>query len=175
MLAPSGSEERSVDVSVAPLRNAYGEQVGTVAMVRDVSELRGLTRQMSYQATHDALTGLINRREFERHTQEVIEAAQTTQVHHVLCYLDLDRFKQVNDIAGHLAGDGLLREVAALIKAAVRDSDVAGRLGGDEFGLILMGCPLEKATQIAEEWCTGSANFILSGRIAFSILASASV
>ncbi len=151
MLARSGSEERSVDVSVAPLRNAYGEQVGTVAMVRDVSELRGLTRQMSYQATHDALTGLINRREFERHTQEVIEAAESTQVHHVLCYLDLDRFKQVNDIAGHIAGDSLLREVAALIKAAVRDSDVAGRLGGDEFGLILMGCPLEKATQIAEE------------------------
>jgi len=151
MLSRPGMDERSVDVSVAPLRNAYGEQMGTVAMIRDVSELRGLTRQMSYQATHDALTGLINRREFERHTQEVIDAAQSTQVHHVLCYLDLDRFKHVNDIAGHLAGDSLLREVAALIKAAVRDSDIAGRLGGDEFGLILMGCPLEKATHIAEE------------------------
>jgi len=151
MLARGNAEDRSVDVSVAPLRNAYGEQVGTVATIRDVSELRGLTRQMSYQATHDALTGLINRREFERHTQEVIESAQSTQFHHVMCYLDLDRFKQVNDTAGHLAGDSLLREVAALLKAAVRDSDIAGRLGGDEFGLILMGCPLDKATSNAEE------------------------
>ena len=151
MLARAGTEERSLDVSVAPLRNAYGEQVGAVAMLRDVSELRGLARQMSYQATHDALTGLANRREFERHTQEVIESAQTTDMHHVLCYLDLDRFKHVNDSAGHLAGDGLLREVAAMIKTAVRDSDMAGRLGGDEFGLILKGCPLEKAMQIAED------------------------
>jgi diguanylate cyclase (GGDEF)-like protein len=122
-----------------------------VATLRDVSELRGLTRQMSYQATHDALTGLCNRHEFERHTKDAIEAAQANKSHHVLCYLDLDRFKQVNDTAGHLAGDGLLREVAALIKSAVRDSDVVGRLGGDEFGLILKGCPLEKATHIAEE------------------------
>ncbi|HVY21902.1 MAG TPA: EAL domain-containing protein [Steroidobacteraceae bacterium] len=151
MLGRTGSEDRSVDVSVAPLRNAYGEQMGTVAMLRDVSELRGITRQMSYQATHDALTGLVNRHEFERHTQEAIEAAQTTKTHHMLCYLDLDRFKQVNDIAGHLAGDSLLREVASLIKSAVRDSDVVGRLGGDEFGLILKGCPMEKATHIAED------------------------
>ena len=151
MLGRDGAEERSVDVSVSPLRNAYGEQVGTVATLRDVSELRGLTRQMSYQATHDALTGLFNRHEFERHTRDAIESAQTDKTHHALCYLDLDRFKQVNDTAGHVAGDGLLSEVAALIKTAVRDSDVVGRLGGDEFGLILKGCPLEKATHIAEE------------------------
>lgn len=151
MMSRGGSDERSVDVSVSPLKNPYGEQVGTVAMVRDVSELRGLARQMTYQASHDALTGLVNRREFERHLQEVIDTVHASVSHHVLCYLDLDRFKNVNDTSGHLAGDSLLREVAALIKDAVRDSDVVGRLGGDEFGLILMGCPLEKATQIAED------------------------
>ncbi len=150
MLSRTG-EERSVDLSVSPLKSPYGDQTGTVVLLRDVSELRGLTRQMSYQASHDALTGLVNRREFERRLQEVIDAAHATAGHHVMCYLDLDRFKTVNDTAGHLAGDGLLREVAALIKDAVRDSDTVARLGGDEFGLILTGCPLDKASQIAED------------------------
>jgi diguanylate cyclase (GGDEF)-like protein/PAS domain S-box-containing protein len=150
MLSSTG-EERSVDLSVSPLKSPYGDQTGTVVLLRDVSELRGLTRQMSYQASHDALTGLVNRREFERRLQEVIDSAHASTARHVMCYLDLDRFKNVNDTAGHLAGDGLLREAAALIKDAVRDSDTVGRLGGDEFGLILTGCPLEKATQIAED------------------------
>lgn len=151
LMVARNSEERSVDISVSPLKSPYGDQTGTVVLLRDVSELRGLTRQMSYQASHDALTGLVNRREFERYLQETIDAAHATAGHHVMCYLDLDRFKTVNDTSGHLAGDGLLREVATLIKGAVRDSDIVGRLGGDEFGLILSGCPLEKATQIAED------------------------
>jgi diguanylate cyclase (GGDEF)-like protein len=150
MLSRTG-EERSVDLSVSPLKSPYGDQTGTVVLLRDVSEMRGLTRQMSYQASHDALTGLVNRREFERRLQEVLDSAHATAARHVLCYLDLDRFKTVNDTSGHLAGDSLLREVAALIKDIVRDSDTVGRLGGDEFGLILTGCPLEKATQIAED------------------------
>ncbi len=151
LLVTHAGEERSVDISVSPLKSPYGTQSGTVVLLRDVSELRGLTRQMSYQASHDALTGLVNRREFERRMQETIDSAHATTAHHVLCYLDLDRFKAVNDTAGHLAGDGLLREVAGLLKDAVRDSDTVARLGGDEFGLILNGCPLEKATQIAED------------------------
>ncbi|MGD9841755.1 MAG: EAL domain-containing protein [Steroidobacteraceae bacterium] len=151
LLIARGGEERSVDLSVSPLKSPYGDQTGTVVLLRDVSEMRGLTRQMSYQASHDALTGLVNRREFERRMQEVLDSARATTTHHVLCYLDLDRFKTVNDTAGHLAGDGLLREVAALIKDAVRDTDTVARLGGDEFALILSGCPLEKATQIAED------------------------
>ena len=150
LLARSG-EEHSVELSVAPLRSPYGDQIGTVTLVRDVSELRGLTRQMSYQASHDALTGLVNRREFERRLQEAIDSAHASAVHHVLCYMDLDGFKTVNDTVGHMAGDGLLREISALIKDAVRDSDTVARLGGDEFCLILGGCPLDKATQIAED------------------------
>ncbi len=150
MVSRSGAEH-SVDLSVSPLKSPYGDQTGTVVLLRDVSELRGLTRQMSYQASHDALTGLVNRREFERRLQEAVDSARASAASHVLCYLDLDRFKVVNDTSGHLAGDSLLREVAALVKDAVRDSDTVGRLGGDEFGVILSGCPLEKAAQIAED------------------------
>ena len=133
--------------------------VGAVILLHDVTELRGLHRQMSYQATHDALTGLVNRREFERCLDEAAEAARRDEASHMLCYLDLDRFKIVNDSSGHLAGDSLLREVAKLLREAVRDSDTVARLGGDEFGLLLVGCPLEKARQIADDVCRSIAAY----------------
>ncbi|HEY0686396.1 MAG TPA: EAL domain-containing protein [Steroidobacter sp.] len=151
MISRNGNEERSVELTVTPLKGQKGDLVGTVVVVRDVSELRGITKQMSYQASHDALTGLVNRREFERRLEESLQTAHTNEAKHVLCYLDLDRFKAVNDTCGHMAGDGMLREVAALIKETVRDSDTVGRLGGDEFGLLLVGCPLDKARQIADD------------------------
>jgi diguanylate cyclase (GGDEF)-like protein/PAS domain S-box-containing protein len=142
--------ERSVEISVTPLRFDGKEIQGLVLVLHDTSELRGLTRQMTYQASHDALTGLVNRREFERRMQEAVDSAQTGDVAHGLCYLDLDRFKVVNDTCGHSAGDNMLREVASLIREAVRDSDTVGRIGGDEFALLLVGCPLEKARQICD-------------------------
>ena len=151
MISRGGGEERSVELTVTPLKGQKGDLIGTVIVVRDVSELRGITRQMSYQASHDALTGLVNRREFERRLEESLELAHANETRNVLCYLDLDRFKVVNDSCGHMAGDGMLREVAALIKETVRDSDTVGRLGGDEFGLLLVGCPLDKARQIADD------------------------
>ncbi len=151
MISHDGSEERSVELTVTPLKGQRGDLAGTVVAVRDVSELRGITRQMSYQASHDALTGLVNRREFERRLEEALEVTHASTVRHVMCYLDLDRFKVVNDTCGHMAGDTMLREVAALVKQAVRDSDTVGRLGGDEFGLLLAGCPLDKARQIADD------------------------
>jgi len=151
MVCRGGLDERSVEFSASPLKNQRGELVGAVVVIRDVSELRGLARQMSYQASHDALTGLVNRREFERRTEEALQSAHSGSARHALCYLDLDRFKIVNDTSGHMAGDGMLREVAALIKETVRDSDTVGRLGGDEFGLLLIGCPLEKARQISDD------------------------
>jgi len=151
LLSRANGSERSIELSAAPIRNSARELVGAVAMLHDVSEMRGLTRQMSYQATHDALTGLVNRREFERRLEEAIESGQRGDGQHVLCYLDLDRFKLVNDTSGHLAGDSMLREVAKLLRDAVRDSDTVGRLGGDEFGTLLIGCPLEKARQIADD------------------------
>ncbi|MGO9993122.1 MAG: diguanylate cyclase [Steroidobacteraceae bacterium] len=151
LVPANGLSERSVELSVTPLKSESGQILGLVLVLHDTSELRGITRQMTYQATHDALTGLVNRREFERRLQEAMESAQTGDAAHALCYLDLDRFKVVNDTCGHTAGDNMLREVASIIKEAVRDSDTVGRIGGDEFALLLVGCPLEKARQIADD------------------------
>jgi diguanylate cyclase (GGDEF)-like protein/PAS domain S-box-containing protein len=152
VLVPANAgPERSVEISVTPLRLDGKDILGLVLVLHDTSELRGLTRQMTYQASHDALTGLVNRREFERRLQEAMDSAQSGNVGHCLCYLDLDRFKVVNDTCGHTAGDNMLREVASLIKEAVRDSDTVGRIGGDEFALLLVGCPLEKARQISDD------------------------
>jgi diguanylate cyclase (GGDEF)-like protein/PAS domain S-box-containing protein len=161
------ASERSIELSATPMRDAAGEQVGAVVLLHDVSEQRGLARQMSYQATHDALTGLVNRREFERRLEEAIERGHRGDGQHVLCYLDLDHFKVVNDTSGHLAGDSMLREVAKLLRDAVRDSDTVGRLGGDEFGMLLVGCPLEKARQIADDVCrsVGEHRFVWRDKI----------
>ncbi|HEY4972403.1 MAG TPA: diguanylate cyclase, partial [Steroidobacteraceae bacterium] len=151
VLVPAVSApERSVEISVTPLRADGKEISGLVLVLHDTSELRGLTRQMTYQASHDALTGLVNRREFEHRLQEAMDSAQSSDIGHALCYLDLDHFKVVNDTCGHTAGDNMLREIATLIKEAVRDSDTVARIGGDEFALLLVGCPLEKARQIAD-------------------------
>ena len=144
-------QEFSVDLNASPIRDISGATIGAVVVLHDVTEIRGLTRQMSYQASHDALTGLINRREFERRLNETLSDARTKNNTHILCYLDLDRFKAVNDTCGHTAGDNLLREVAGIIRDKVRDSDLVGRLGGDEFGMILLGCPLDKARQISDD------------------------
>jgi diguanylate cyclase (GGDEF)-like protein/PAS domain S-box-containing protein len=151
LVPANGAAERSVELNVTPLTSDAKETVGLVLVLHDTSELRGLARQMTYQASHDALTGLVNRREFERRLQEAMDSAQTGDAAHALCYLDLDRFKVVNDTCGHTAGDNMLREVASIIKDAVRDSDTVGRIGGDEFALLLVGCPLEKARQIADD------------------------
>ena len=154
LLARGAGAERSIELSASPLRsrdNAAEEITGAVVLLHDVTELRGLTRQMSYQATHDALTGLVNRREFERRMAEALDIARRGEQSHVLCYLDLDHFKAVNDSGGHQAGDSMLREVAKLMREAVRDSDTVARLGGDEFALLLIGCPLKKGRQIADD------------------------
>src|SRR3989440_597703 len=152
LLSRTNGSERSIELSASPIRNSAQELIGAVVLLHDVTEMRGLARQMSYQATHDALTGLVNRREFERRLAEAIESGHRGDGQHVLCYLDLDRFKLVNDTSGHLAGDSMLREVAKLLRDAVRDSDTVGRLGGDEFGTLLIGCPLDKARQIADDF-----------------------
>jgi diguanylate cyclase (GGDEF)-like protein/PAS domain S-box-containing protein len=158
LLGKSSGEERAIELAASPLR-VEEQLVGAVILLHDVTELRGLHRQMSYQATHDALTGLVNRREFERRLDEATESARRGEAAHMLCYLDLDRFKLVNDTRGHLAGDSMLREVAKLLREAVRDSDTVARLGGDEFGMLLVGCPLDKARQIADDVCRSIATY----------------
>ncbi len=159
LLSHRSGAESAVEVSTAPIRSTDLDITGTVLLLRDVTEQRGISRQMSYQATHDALTGLINRGEFERRVTDAIESGHRGDGHHVLLYLDLDRFKLVNDTSGHMAGDSMLREVAKLLRDAIRDSDTVGRLGGDEFGMLLVGCPLEKARQIADDVCRSVADY----------------
>jgi diguanylate cyclase (GGDEF)-like protein/PAS domain S-box-containing protein len=153
LVSHDGEQEHSAEVTASPIRGPGNSLSGTVVVLHDVSEIRGLTRQMSYQATHDALTGLVNRREFERRVEEAMDSVRTDDAVHILFYMDLDRFKAVNDSCGHLAGDNMLREVAGLIKDQVRDSDFVARVGGDEFGTLLIGCPIEKARQIAADIC----------------------
>ncbi len=153
MVSIKTGEEHSIELTAAPIRTAGRAIVGVVLLMHDVSEIRGLARQMTYQASHDALTGLVNRREFERRLEEAVGSAHAGSASHVLCYMDLDRFKAVNDTCGHMAGDNLLREVATLIRNQVRDSDSVARVGGDEFGMLLVGCPLKKARQIADDVC----------------------
>ncbi|MGB9330562.1 MAG: EAL domain-containing protein [Steroidobacteraceae bacterium] len=167
LLSRTNGAERSIELTASPMRNPAKELIGAVVMLHDITELRGLARQMSYQATHDALTGLVNRHEFERRLQECIDSGHRGDGQHVLCYLDLDHFKLVNDTSGHLAGDSMLREVAKLLRDAVRDSDTVGRLGGDEFGTLLIGCPLDKARQIADDLCraVGDYRFVWKDKI----------
>jgi len=159
MVSHEGEQEHSVELSASPIRGPGESITGTVVVFHDVGELRGLTRRMSYQATHDPMTGLINRHEFERRLDEAMDSAHTEEAVHMLFYMDLDRFKAVNDSCGHLAGDNMLREVATVIKEQVRDSDFVGRLGGDEFGALLIGCPIEKARQIATDICNAVADY----------------
>jgi len=159
MVSSDGEHEHSVEITASPVRGPGESISGTVVVFHDVGELRGLTRKMSYQATHDPLTGLINRREFERQLDEALDDAHAEEGAHMLFYMDLDRFKAVNDSCGHQAGDNMLREVAGLIKEQVRDSDYVGRLGGDEFGALLIGCPIEKARQLATDICTAVADY----------------
>jgi len=170
LISRATGSELGVEATASPIRGPDGDVAGVAVMLHDVSELRGLTQQMSYQASHDALTGLVNRREFERRLGEALEIARAGRQGHVVCYLDLDRFKAVNDTSGHLAGDNMLREVAALIREAVRDSDTVARIGGDEFGVLLVGCPLEKARQIADDIsrAIGEYRFVWKDRI-FSV------
>lgn len=147
------SEDRdfAVQVAISPVHDRERHCVGTVLVFHDVTEIRGIARRMSYQASHDSLTGLVNRQEFERRLRRLLENARSEARFHALCYLDLDQFKAVNDTCGHIAGDELLRQLAAALQNGVRENDTLGRLGGDEFGVLLEGCPLDRAIDIAEE------------------------
>ncbi|MEO8467485.1 MAG: EAL domain-containing protein [Gammaproteobacteria bacterium] len=158
LLSKLADREFSTELTASPIRGPNGQVAGCVVIFHDVSELRGLAREMSYQASHDALTGLVNRAEFERRLEAALDSARGEAVSHVVCYLDLDRFKLVNDTAGHIAGDNLLREISSLIKQRLRDSDTVARVGGDEFAMLLAGCPVDKARQIADDVCHTVAN-----------------
>lgn len=142
--------EIPVSDSAAPIRDR-DQTVGVVIVFHDVTKERQLTQQLSYQATHDALTDLANRQEFERRLNRVLKSSKEDNTEHALLFLDLDHFKQVNDTSGHAAGDEVLRQIAALFKQDIRQRDTLARLGGDEFGLLLERCNLAQAETIAQE------------------------
>jgi diguanylate cyclase (GGDEF)-like protein/PAS domain S-box-containing protein len=144
-------QELAIQDSAAPIRDRAGNLIGAVMVFHDVSKERRLHRALHYQASHDALTGLINRREFEnRLTAAVENARQDAGVRHALLYLDLDQFKLVNDTCGHPAGDQLLKQITGVLQSRVRGGDTLARLGGDEFGILLQGCLLDQAMRIAD-------------------------
>lgn len=162
-------------ITISLVRDAQGKPQFGIRMVEDITErkrteaalrqhqqrleelvgkrtleLTQANEKLSWQASHDALTGLVNRREFERRLEEAVTSANMQNQNHTLCYLDLDRFKIVNDTCGHIAGDELLRQITALMKSKCRQSDVLARLGGDEFGLLLYQCSKEQALRVTE-------------------------
>ena len=152
LLVNRRGQEISVQDSAAPIRDRSGRVIGVVMVFHDVSQERRLQRALSYQATHDALTGLINRREFEHRLNETLLSARAAPgSRHVVLYLDLDQFKVVNDTCGHQAGDRLLKQITSVLQTRIRASDTLARLGGDEFGVLLLDCDPEMAQRIAED------------------------
>ncbi|MDH5447196.1 MAG: EAL domain-containing protein, partial [Gammaproteobacteria bacterium] len=125
----------------------------------DITKIRDMTREIAYQATHDSLTRLINRAEFEVRLEQALQTVKHENKQHVLCYIDLDQFKIVNDTCGHIAGDELLKQISSLLQSKLRDNDTLARLGGDEFGLLLTGCPVNTARSIAEKLRTSVENY----------------
>ncbi|MGB3612322.1 MAG: EAL domain-containing protein [Elainellaceae cyanobacterium] len=146
LISKDGSEYSITD-SAAPIKDKDGAILGAVLVFHDVTESRALSQRLAWQASHDELTGLKNRRHFELELNMVL---RTSQQDHVLCYLDLDQFKVVNDTCGHAAGDELLKQIGAILGQYVRSDDVVARLGGDEFGIVLCDCPLKNARRAME-------------------------
>ncbi|WP_151714706.1 GGDEF domain-containing protein, partial [Acinetobacter bereziniae] len=131
-----------------------------------MTQERQYIANLSWQATHDALTGLANRREFEYRLEQALNALARQPGRHSLMFLDLDQFKLVNDTCGHAAGDELLRHICAVLQSGLREGDTLARLGGDEFGVLLENCPSEQAERIAEQLrqTVQSLHFVWKGR-----------
>jgi len=149
LISRSGTEV-AIENTASPIRGHTGELLGSVIVFKDVTHQRRATEELVYRAEHDPLTDLVNRREFAKRVEHAVASRKAHGTPHVVCFLDLDQFKIVNDTAGHAAGDELLRQVATLFMEHVRDRDAVARLGGDEFGILLANCPLDKALDIAE-------------------------
>lgn len=150
LLKRADGTQLAVHVTVSDYTDPFGNAAGFVLVLRDVSTERDLTRRLTYQATHDALTGLLNRHAFEHELASALHSAREQGRQHMLCYIDLDQFKLINDTCGHVAGDQVLRQVAGILHQQLREHDVLARLGGDEFGVLLPNCPVEQAREVAE-------------------------
>ncbi len=167
VLLNAHGEEMAVEDSAAPIFNHKRVLTGVVVVFSNVNEKRKLEREMRWQASHDALTGLENRRTFEERLNSTVAIARSANSQHALLYLDLDQFKLINDTSGHAAGDRMLGDIATLLKSKLRDIDVVARLGGDEFGVLLVNCPLADAVRVAETLreCVADFRFIADQNI----------
>ncbi|MGB5718755.1 MAG: EAL domain-containing protein [Gammaproteobacteria bacterium] len=163
----------SVQYSASPILFESGSALGAILVIHDVTEARQMQQKISYQATHDALTGLINRTEFENRLNYSVESAVHANESHVLCYADIDQLKIINDTCSHESGDALIREITGLIHGCLRESDVLARLGGDEFGVLLKNCSLDSAVELVELMLTEihDLNFSACNRV-FDVTAS---
>jgi diguanylate cyclase len=153
VLISRSGEHFGIEDSAAPIRDTQGRVLGAVLVFHDVTEQRRLSSEMTYRAKHDALTGLVNRQEFEHRLRRALEQARRDAACHTLLFIDLDQFKLVNDACGHQVGDQLLRQVAQLIGTVVRSRDTLARLGGDEFAAVLEQCTSEQAQRVAQQIC----------------------
>ncbi len=151
--------EFAIRDSASPIRSREGEIIGVVLIIHDVTHIRDMSQQLAFQASHDAHTGLLNRRAFEQRVLHALESSHVHGAQHVLCYMDLDQFKIINDTCGHIAGDTMLVQLAHTMQSFVRDGDTIARLGGDEFGLLLENCPVERGLEIAEQIRESIASF----------------
>jgi len=159
LLIRRDGNELYVESTASPIRDGTGAVTGGVLVFHDVSEARELNRRLTYHASHDVLTGLVNRREFETRLERALKSARARETSYALCYIDIDQFRIVNDTSGHTAGDSLLGQIGALLKSKVRWRDTLARLGGDEFGVLLESCPLEEALRTAETLREAIRNF----------------
>lgn len=151
VLTDSKQRTSSVELSGAPIKNREGVVTGAVWVIRDVTESHELSKQLSFQARHDSLTGLVNRSEFEHQLKQLLRDAKANKQCHAILFMDLDQFKIVNDTCGHMAGDKLLKDLTHQLQARIRSTDTLARLGGDEFGVLLRTCSIDKAFQVANQ------------------------
>ena len=154
------SQQLCLRYTFSAMNNHGNRPADLILVVEDVSEEQTRVAELTYEARHDALTGLINRRDFKRRLNMVLDACQTEDSRHVLCFVDLDYFKEVNDSCGHEAGDQCLIQLCQILRMQLREGDVLARLGGDEFALILNYCPVDAAQRIAEQIRRNVAAFV---------------
>ena len=152
ILVRTDRREFAIEDSAAPIRDSDGSIIGVVLVFHDVTKAREMANRLSWQASHDALTGLHNRIAFEERLRQLTRFPEGAReaARHTLLYIDLDQFKVVNDLAGHVAGDELLKQIAGLMQEQVRDTDMLARLGGDEFGVVLTHCDIQHAQRVAD-------------------------
>ena len=131
-----------------PILNQQGELIRTYGTIQDITDRKETEQRLKYQANHDALTGLINRRVFEERVAALLSTVEKDKAKHALCFMDLDQFKIVNDTCGHIAGDELLIQISSVLTKIIRNHDTLARLGGDEFGLLLEHCSLSNANRV---------------------------